>query len=162
MRGSGQRTKLLAKREASPTTIIKYVDFASLYPDINKNGVYPVGHPITFTENTFPDARRILNYYTVLPFEHNKLTFAMWGTCARDGQKTCVSLELDLAIKKGCKVVKIHEVWHFQDRTNQLFRGPNNYAYKTHQGKTYYKVRGITLNFRTSLKVNFESIVEKQ
>ena len=37
--------KLLVKTEANPTTKIKYVDFTSLYPDINKNGVYPVGHP---------------------------------------------------------------------------------------------------------------------
>ena len=43
--------------------------------------------------------------------------------------------------------------------------GPKNYAYKTHQGKTCCKVRGITLNFRASEKVNFETmldLVEKQ
>ena len=38
--------------------------------------------------------------------------------------------------------------------------GPKNYAYKTHQGKTCCKVRGITLNFRTCEKVNFESMVD--
>ena len=38
--------------------------------------------------------------------------------------------------------------------------GPKNYAYKTHQGKTCCKVRGITLNFRASEKVNFETMVD--
>ena len=38
--------------------------------------------------------------------------------------------------------------------------GPKNYAHKTHQGKTCCKVRGITLNFRASEKVNFETMVD--
>ena len=38
--------------------------------------------------------------------------------------------------------------------------GPKNYAYKTHQGKTCCKVRGITLNFTASEKVNFETMVD--
>ena len=38
--------------------------------------------------------------------------------------------------------------------------GPKNYAYKTHQGKTCCKVRGITLNFRAGEKVNFETMVD--
>ena len=50
-RGRVNAVKLLVKIEANPTTKIKYVDFTSLYPHINKNGVYPVGHPIIFTEN---------------------------------------------------------------------------------------------------------------
>ena len=50
-------TKLLVKTE-STNTKIKYVDFISLYPDINKNGVYPVSHPTIFTENIHPNASR--------------------------------------------------------------------------------------------------------
>ena len=64
--------------------------------------------------------------------------FALCRTCAQDVQQTSlcqhvdeqriftgtwVSLELDLALEMGYKIVKIHEVWHFQDRTNWLFRG---------------------------------------
>ena len=30
---------------------IKYVDFCSLYPDVMKNGIFPVGHPQVVTEN---------------------------------------------------------------------------------------------------------------
>ena len=42
--GGVNATKLLVKTE-STTTKIKYVDFTSLYPDINTNGMYPVCHP---------------------------------------------------------------------------------------------------------------------
>ena len=38
--------------------------------------------------------------------------------------------------------------------------GPKNYVYKTHQGKTCCKVRGIMLNFRAGEKVNFETMVD--
>jgi hypothetical protein len=30
---------------------IKYQDYTSLYPDIQKNGVFPIGHPVIITEN---------------------------------------------------------------------------------------------------------------
>ncbi|XP_071037810.1 uncharacterized protein [Parasteatoda tepidariorum] len=36
--------------------------------------------------------------------------------------------------------------------------GPKNYAYQTSSGKTCCKVRGFTLNFRNSQKLNFHSI----
>ena len=59
---------------------------------------------------------------------------------------------------------------HLEKLTNELddndwivmfvSAGPKNYAYKTHQGKTCCKVRGITLNFRASDKVNFETMVD--
>ena len=69
---------------------------------------------------------------------HNKLMFALSPTCAEDGQQTSlchhvgeqriftetwVSLELDLALEMGYKVGEIHNVWHFQDKTNRLFWG---------------------------------------
>ena len=142
--GRVNATKLLVQK-------IKYVDLTSLYPDINNNGVYPVGHPTIFTENIHPDGSRYVGliqcdvlaprglYHPVLPFKcHNKLMFALCRTCAQECQQTSmcyhaneqriltgtwVSLELDLAVEMGYKVVKIREVWHFQEKTNRLFRG---------------------------------------
>ena len=38
--------------------------------------------------------------------------------------------------------------------------GPKNYAYETNRGKTACKVRGITLNFRTQNKVNFNVLCD--
>ena len=148
--GRVNAVKLLVKTEANPTTKIKYVNFTSLYPDINKNGVYPVGHPIIFTENIHPDITRYFGliqcdvlaprglYHPVLPFKcHNKLMFALCRTCVQESQQpsmchhtdekrmftgTWVSLELNLAVEMGYKIVKIHDVWHFPDKTDRLFR----------------------------------------
>ena len=39
--------------------------------------------------------------------------------------------------------------------TTFVSRGPKNYAYETNTSKTVCKVRGITLNYRTVQKVNF-------
>ena len=39
-------------------------------------------------------------------------------------------LELDLAVEMEYKVVKIHEVWHFQDKTNRLFRGKETRSFQ--------------------------------
>ena len=99
--GRVNAVKLLVKTEANPTTKIKYVDFTSLYPDINKNGVYPVGHPIIFTENIHTNITRYFGliqcdvlaprglYHPVLPFKcHNKLMFALCRTCAQECQQT--------------------------------------------------------------------------
>ena len=55
--GRVNATKLLVKIE-STTTKIKYVDVTILNPDINKNGVYPVGHSTIFTKNIHPDVSR--------------------------------------------------------------------------------------------------------
>lgn len=38
--------------------------------------------------------------------------------------------------------------------------GPKNYAYQTEDGKTVCKVRGITLNCRSSQVVNFDTVKE--
>ncbi|KAJ8037514.1 hypothetical protein HOLleu_18344 [Holothuria leucospilota] len=42
--------------------------------------------------------------------------------------------------------------------TNFCTGGPKNYAYTLNSGKTVCKVRGITLNYRNSKKVNFNNL----
>ena len=39
--------------------------------------------------------------------------------------------------------------------------GPKNYAYQTKNGKTICKVRGFTLNYRGSQKLNFSTMCEQ-
>ena len=121
------------------TKKIKYVDYTSLYPWVNKYGVYPIGHPTIITQD-FDDVKNYFGlikcdilpprdlYHPVLPFKCNKkLMFALCHACASTMQQTpChhtedertlhgvwVSLELNKAIKKGYRIVKIYEVWHF-------------------------------------------------
>ena len=44
--------------------------------------------------------------------------------------------------------------------TSFLGAGPKNYSYRLKNGKEVCKVRGFTLNFRSSMKLNFESMKE--
>lgn len=122
---------------------IKYVDFTSLYPSINKYGSYPLGHPRVITDN-FKDVSeyhglircKVLPpqnlFHPVLPLKVNgKLMFPLCLTCAEtnqltpchhsDGermlQSTWVSLELEKAVERGYIVTEIESVWHFCNKS---------------------------------------------
>ena len=126
---------------------ITYIDYTSLYPSINKYGLYPTGFPqILFN----PDDQDISHYFgiakvdilpperlyhPVLPMKQNgKLTFPLCGACVTDEMAkpmhersnlcghtpeqrvlrgTWVTLELQKAVEKGYRIIKIHEVFHF-------------------------------------------------
>jgi len=121
---------------------IKYVDFTSLYPYVQKYCEYPIGHPKIITENF----DRIENYFgiikcvvlppkklylPILPAKiNNKLIFSLCRTCAFEKIKNCyhsneerqiegtwISLEVIEAVKNGYKILKIFEVWHYEERT---------------------------------------------
>ena len=122
---------------------VKYVDFTSLYPFINKAKQYPVGHPEIITQDFksideyFGVAKvKILPprelYHPVLPYRSNgKLKFPLCRTCAdNEHQKRCecsdeervivgtwCSPELDMAVKKGYCILKIYEVYHWKETT---------------------------------------------
>ena len=79
---------------------IRYCDITSLYPYVNKNGCYPVGHPQIVTQ---PIDQSIHSYFgialvdilppaglfhPVLPVRYGeKLTFALCGKCVKEEQK---------------------------------------------------------------------------
>lgn len=137
---------------------IKYVDFTSLYPSVNKYGWYPVGHPDEFLDHvTHKDISRFFGiakvtiipprflYHAVLPVRFaGKLIFPLCQTCMEtelskplhgkthacphtDKQRqftgTWCTPEIEKAVEKGYRIVKIHEVWHFKEKSDQLFRG---------------------------------------
>lgn len=137
---------------------ISYEDVTSLYPWVNFVKEYPIGHPIVINcefddlENYFGIVKcsvlppRDL-YLPVLPMHcgpNKKLVFPLCQKCAENFQVevcehsekerimtgTWFSEELKLAVKKGYKIVKMHTVWHFEQRSDQLFR---EYV------KTFYK-----------------------
>ena len=78
---------------------IRYIDVTSLYPWINKNSVYPIGHPTILTQ---PRDQDITNYFgialvdilppsilfhPVLPVRSgNKLTFPLCAGCVNEQQ----------------------------------------------------------------------------
>ena len=76
---------------------IHYVDFTSLYPWVNKNCRYPVGHPTIITKPTFTDLSAYFGlmqciilppeglYHPVLPYRaNNKLLFPLCRTCIEE------------------------------------------------------------------------------
>lgn len=89
---------------------IKYVDFTSLYPSINKYGSYPLGHPRVITSN-FKD---VSDYYGLIrckvlpprnPF-HPVLPVKVNGSscfpCARSVQKPTNKRSATMEMRKGC------------------------------------------------------------
>jgi len=122
---------------------IKYVDFTSLYPYVNKYCRYPIGHPEIITANFknldqyFGIAQvKILPprglYHPVLTYRSNgKLKFPLCRTCADLEQQTPCTCsdekraitgtyctpELSKAIDKGYKILKVYEVYHWNETT---------------------------------------------
>ena len=97
----GGRTEAVALHAvAGEGEEIRYCDITSLYPYVNKNGCYPVGHPQIVTQ---PIDQSIHSYFgialvdilppaglfhPVLPFRYGeKLTFALCGKCVEEEQK---------------------------------------------------------------------------
>ena len=129
--------------------MIKYVDFTSLYPGVNKTQYYPLNHPVIITEQ-FKELEHYFGlmkcdvvpplglFHPVLPYRSNgKLVFSLCRTCVETmQQQRCehsieerklrgawVTEELKKAVELGYEIVKVHEVWHFPERSNELFRG---------------------------------------
>ncbi|XP_055339248.1 uncharacterized protein LOC129588868 isoform X2 [Paramacrobiotus metropolitanus] len=126
---------------------IRYFDVCSEYPYVNKNKRYPIGHPTIINK----DFDGIANYFgiiqcevlppsdlylSVLPYRSNgKLVFSLCRTCAQEKQNapcthandervligTWCLPELHAAIDRGYVVIKIFEVWHFEQSEERLF-----------------------------------------
>ena len=75
---------------------IRYVDFTSLYPWVNKNATYPIGHPSIFTNPRSQDIEDYFGlatidivppaglFHPVLPVRSgNKLTFPLCSACVK-------------------------------------------------------------------------------
>ena len=140
--GRVNATRLYCKAEKGQK--IKYVDYTSLYPYICKTAKYPCGHPEIITS----DFKSLENYFglfsvtmlaphdlfhPVLPTRvDGKLMFHLCTRCARerlpppcsctDAQRyikgTFCSPEVMLALEKNYKLIKVHEVYHFEQSTS--------------------------------------------
>ena len=128
-------------RKAEEGEKIKYVDFMSLYPTVNKYD--PVGHS-TVIMSDFADIRDYFGiakvkglppknvYHPILPVRcHGKLLFPLYSTCAKNkNQERCscfneqrvllgtwTTLEIRKAIDKGYRKVRVYEVYHWSKST---------------------------------------------
>ena len=137
------RTKFLFK-----IIFYRYVDFTSLYPWCNKSTQMIVGHPEIITEN-FRDISTYFGlvkctvlpprglFHPVLPYRASgKLMFPLCRTCAdttsgtvcthTDSERaitgTWCHVELLKAVEKGYEILRLHEVWHFPEQSDELFK----------------------------------------
>ena len=127
----------------------KYVDITSLYPSVNYYDKYPVGHPEIITEFKNNDIEKYYGfvkcktrppdnlYHPVLPCKiNNKLMFPLCGKCAscnnqdfcnhNENEKsfigTWTTIELMKALNKGYRILKLYEVWNFENSSDNLFK----------------------------------------
>ncbi|XP_052814068.1 uncharacterized protein LOC128241135 [Mya arenaria] len=145
---------------------IKYIDFTSLYPWVNKYCQYPVGYPEIVTSNfkTISDYFGIAKvkilpprglYHPVLPYRSNgKLKFALCKTCAdTENQNDCIcskderaiigtwcTPELQTAVQQGYTIIQIYEVYHWSDTTK--------YNPSTQEGGLFAKYINTFLKFK--------------
>lgn len=126
---------------------IHYYDFTSFYPFVKKTKEYPIGHPDIVYDKFGP----LANYFGIakvkvyptqgfffplLPVRvGGKLMFPICRTCAEtEQQEMCIhtdeerailgtwcTVELNAAITKGYTVAKIYEIWHFNEKSDELF-----------------------------------------
>ena len=139
----GRTNAVKMYRKAEEGEKIKYVDFTSPYPTVNKYDQYPEGHPTVITSefadiwDYFSIAKvKVLPpndlYHLVLPVRcHGKLLFPLCRTCAENkNQKGCsrsdeqrvllgtwTTLEIRKAIDKGYRIVRVCEVYHWSEST---------------------------------------------
>ena len=130
---------------------IEYLDFTSLYPFCMARKSYPVGHPEVIYKDFQPlenyygfikarllPPRGLL--HPVLPHRcREKLMFPLCGTCAetddQTGQRcehsdaeraitgTWPTIEFMKGLEHGYIVDEVFEVWHFPERSDDLFSG---------------------------------------
>lgn len=96
--GRTNAATLYHKADQSIGEQIKYVDVTSLYPWVNKNGEYPIGHPEVITRPSDQNIRHYFGvakvdvippfelYHPVLPYRHNGDAALSILRGRRDGQ----------------------------------------------------------------------------
>lgn len=117
------------------------LDFTSLYPSIQKYGMFPIGHPVKITDCSLErlgEYKGVI-YCDILPPRklhlpllcakiNGKLLFPLCRTCAETSSLTCTHtveerklrlqithLDAAKAISLGYKMLAIHEVHHFDE-----------------------------------------------
>lgn len=122
---------------------IRYLDFTSLYPYVNKYVPYPIGHPTILKQNDIPSYDDVMKMHgfikckilpsqkldiPVLPVKVNKkLYFPLCRKCSEINHMspcehsesermligTWVIPEVALAVENGYKIIEIFEVWKY-------------------------------------------------
>ena len=132
---------------------ISFIDVVSLYPYIMFNRDYPLGHHIKILnpKSYYPKWFGLIQckilppndlWLPVMPYKvktdfAKKLVFGLCRKCMKKHQtEPCehsiddraitvfsASPEIELALQQGYKILKIYEVWHWKEKSNDLFKG---------------------------------------
>jgi len=151
---------------------IRYFDFNSLYPYVQKYKRFPVGHPEIITEN-FQNIEiyfgiikcRVIPprklYVPVLPLKINKkLVYTLCFSCAlgknqheckhtdeeRCLEGTWVTYELHEALKYGYKIDLIYEIWHWNET--------ECYNYETNSGGLFTECVNLFYKYKQEASGN--------
>ena len=148
----GRTNAICLHKEVNENEKIHYVDFTSLYPWTNKYCEIPIQHPEILTSEALINRSPheffglikcdflppTFLFHPVLPYRANgKLMFPLCRKCAESLQQTpCehtdeermlsgtwCSIEIDKALELGYRVVRMIEVWHFPQKSSELFTG---------------------------------------
>lgn len=95
--GRTNAVRLYHRADGDQGETINYYDYTSLYPYVNKNGVYPIGHPEIISQPGHTDISRFFGiakctvlpphglYHPLLPLrQKDKLTFPLCRTCVEE------------------------------------------------------------------------------
>ncbi len=128
---------------------VSYKDCISMYPSILRSETFPLGHPEIILSNFKPISEYFgIAYLRVLPPRNlrvpllpsrvnGKLFFTLCIQCAstnnmsrcehtneeREMDGVWTTVELLEAISLGYQVVKVYEIWHYENVSTSLFRG---------------------------------------
>ena len=128
---------------------IRYRDVTSLYPDVQKNCKLPIGHPSKIINHSFDETLYAYQglikaiilppqnlHIPVLPLEvRGKQMYPLCRTCAEQSvQRQCThseperalistwtTMEFYKAMERGYKVIRMIQVWHYDNLRNDLF-----------------------------------------
>jgi G:T-mismatch repair DNA endonuclease (very short patch repair protein) len=129
----------------------RYADITSLYPTVNYYDEYPVGHHTVINKPSIDAVKnkeyfgliqcKILPpsklYHPVLPVKMNgKLLFPLCHRCAITENKckcahtidekalvgSWTSVEVYKALEMGYKLLDVYEVWHWKEKSTDLFK----------------------------------------
>jgi hypothetical protein len=174
----GGRTEAFVLHSAGKPLL--YQDVTSLYPWVNSRMMYPVGHPEIITRD-FKELEEYFGlvkctvlppkslHVPVLPMHvgpEKKLLFPLCRTCAETFQVghcthsqneraicgTWFSEEVKLAVEMGYTVLKMHTVWHFEEKTDDLFA---SYV------KTFYKMKLCSSGLKFESEEDVQQFIKK-
>ena len=126
-------------RKCRENVKIYYKDITSLYPWVNYNCAYPVGHPTIIREDFDYSLKSYFGivkcevqpprqlYHPVLPRKvrisgTEKLVFDLGGENNESFVGTWTTMEVNKAVEKGYKINHIYEVHHFDDQSTTIFK----------------------------------------